>query len=133
MADEGNQPGIAILKAARIFDPASATLLSSAKEEYDSHIPGFKDVSRQEFELYLELARKEINSGLPRDPAVFVQAFWVSNSARLPKLYSMYSVFKNLSSSSSDTERSFSALKNILTKKRESLSQSNLKHLLFLN
>ena len=58
MVDGGNQPGIALLKAVRIFDPASATLLSSAKEEYDSHIPGFKDVSRQEFELYLELARK---------------------------------------------------------------------------
>ena len=48
MVDGGNQPGIATLKAARIFDPATATLLSSAKEEYDSHIPSFKDVSMQE-------------------------------------------------------------------------------------
>lgn len=133
MIEGGSQPGIKILKAARIFSPEKVLLLENDKSLYDAAIPSFSTVSEDEYKLYLELARKEVTNALPKDPVMFTAAFWIANSKSLPNLYALYKIYRAVSSSSADTERSFSKLKQILTSKRQSLMPGTLKQLVFLN
>ena len=76
MVDNGNQPGIKVLKAARIFDPSKLLLLNiDARTDYDDALPGFKAVSNEEWTMYKHLVEKEISNGAPSESDVFVKAF----------------------------------------------------------
>lgn len=136
MVDGGNQPGIKVLRAARVFNPSHAAgVMTDERKLYDAALPGFQDCNQDEFRLYIELAKRVVsdNADSNTDSHDFVNAFWRCKKEILPTLYSLFCIYKNVSSSSADTERSFSRVKSILSPKRMSMSQDTLRFLTFLN
>lgn len=135
MIDGGNQPGIKVIKAARIFNPLRVLLLTDGytKKDLDAVLPGFMEVTSVEYDLYLATVSKALAESQVRDIDTYTGAFWAANAQTLPMMYSFYRIYSRISSSSADTERSFSRLKMILRKNRESMTESTLRSLLFLN
>lgn len=135
MIDGGNQPGIAILKAVRVFSPVKVNLLNlSDRSVYDDTIPGFQEVTNHELKQYVELAGREIaqTSNALEDTRNYIHLFWLNHTATLPKLAKLYYIYNNASCSSADTERSFSKLKKLLRADRQNLTTENVAKLAFL-
>lgn len=106
------------------------------REVYDTAIPGFSSsVTKAEFDKYIGLAKSELGESYNHaaNTQDFTHAFWVSKAESLPELYKLYSLYKNLSTTSADTERSFSKLNNLLSNKRMSLTEQTIQQLAFLN
>lgn len=134
MVDGGNQPGIALLKAVRVFSPVKINLLNlSDRTVYDLAIPGFKNVPTDELLRYKQLAGRDIAEvNDMKSIREFIHQFWSNQVESLPNLAELYYIYNNASYSSADTERSFSKLKKLLRADRQNLTTENVSKLAFL-
>ena len=130
---DGGQPAIKFLKAVRILDPSRVCVVSHSFDEY-LVIPGFDDVPKGEFDLYVEKLAPEavqVAGGLwATDKSV--ELFWNSMGERLPKLSLIARTYINAVCNSADAERSNSLYNLILDNRRRSLTEDSIKSLLFL-
>ena len=125
------QPGVKFLKQIRVFNPSRLALMSRQLEDY-SAIPGMMNVTSAEFERYYDTIGPEaVQSSVCG--VVDLDLFWNGLCDRLPKLSAVACAYKDVVTSSADVERSNSIYKIILGARRRSLSEKNLKALLFLH
>ncbi|KAK3740849.1 hypothetical protein QZH41_008815, partial [Actinostola sp. cb2023] len=129
---DGAQPASKFLDQIQVLDPRNLIDVDLNFDSIDS-IPGFEEVSRNEWELYVNilgpLAVKNSTDGKV-DLKLF---FWKSKASNLPELYNLASCYCTTTIGSYDVERSFSAYKEILGEKRRSLDESSIKAFHFLN
>uniref|UniRef100_H3AKS8 DUF659 domain-containing protein n=1 Tax=Latimeria chalumnae TaxID=7897 RepID=H3AKS8_LATCH len=116
------QPGLNFLKACRLFDPHRVYILPE-NCEYFQAIPGFSEVPEHELKLYREKIVPE---------AIQSQAVFVDLQKRIPNIAKLALNCVNAVSNSADAERSFSLYNLILSARRKSLNEKNLKALCFL-
>lgn len=122
---QGAQPGIAFLKACRVFNPITIPLLSKHKPDYDA-IPGFREIPDDKFKLYFEILAPEAIS------ASDLSMLWSSLHERVPNLSKSAKTYAFLVTNSADAERSFSLYNLALACRRHSLSEKSIKALVFL-
>lgn len=134
--DGGNQPGIGVIKATRVFNPLKVNLLAhtQTRDLYNDSIPGFSEVSYKEFQMYLRKAdHATSNLSNENDNKGIIISFWASNKCSLPRPYHLYRVYSRLGSNTADVERSFSQLKILFSAQRQRLTGESLKQLASLN
>lgn len=124
------QPAIHFLKEVRVFDPQHTVFLSASVSSYEA-IPGFKDVPQDELDTYfIRLGPAAVHAaacGL-----VDLDLFWDGLQDRLPILSGLATRYKSVIVSSADAERSNSIYKLVLSNRRRSVTNDNLKALVFL-
>ncbi|XP_061582006.1 uncharacterized protein LOC133447348 [Cololabis saira] len=124
------QPAIEFLKEVRVFDPRHIAFLEDSVESYKA-IPGFTHVPRDEFDSYFKAlgpaALRASGCGV-----VDLDVFWDGLQERLPVLSSLAHRYKDAVSNSADAERSNSIYKLVLSNRRRSTTNPNLKALVFL-
>jgi hypothetical protein len=126
------QPAIKFLKAVRIFDPKNVCLASHCKQDYTS-IPGMTDITDEEFNLYVnKLAPQAVAVAGGVWNEIQVDAFWGSVTDTLPNLSHIANKYRYTVCNSADAERSNSLYNILLSDRRRSLSESNLRALMFL-
>nr|XP_033947658.1 uncharacterized protein LOC117452938 [Pseudochaenichthys georgianus] len=124
------QPAIEFLQEVRVFDPRHITFLDDSVESYKA-IPGFTDVPRHEFDSYFTaLGPAALRAAL--SGVVDLDVFWDGVQERLPVLSSLAHRYKDAVSNSADAERSNSIYKLVLSSRRRSTTNQNLKALVFL-
>ena len=125
----GAQPAMQFLKDCRVFNPRCIILFS--EDEDLSSIPGFEDVPKEEIHLYFTkfgpTAVKASVSGV-----IDTDLFWHSMQEPLPQLSRLAKRYKDCVTNSADVERSNSIYKLVLSSRRRSLSEPNIKALVFL-
>ncbi|RXN36656.1 Zinc finger BED domain-containing 1 [Labeo rohita] len=96
-----------------------------------THIPGFSAVPNDEFDAYFQrlgpAALKASACGV-----VDLDVFWDGLLERLPVLSALAKRYKDVIVNSADAERSNSLYKLVLSSRRRSITNSNLKALVFL-
>ena len=126
---DGAQPAMQFFRDCRVFNPRCIILFS---EDQDlSSIPGFQDVPKEEITLYFTkfgpAAVKASVSG-----KVDTDLFWDSMREPLPQLSRLAKRYKDCVCNSADVERSNSIYKLVLSSRRRSLTEPNIKALVFL-
>lgn len=124
------QPAIEFLQEVRVFDPRYIAFLDDSVASYKA-IPGFTEVPGDEFDSYFKTvgpaALRAATSGV-----VDLDVFWDGLQERLPVLSSLAKRYKDAVSNSADAERSNSIYKLVLSNRRRSTTNQNLKALVFL-
>ena len=123
-------PAKDIYKQARIFDPRRVGTLSD--EVGDFGAVGLTDAMRDDFNTYRQAALTD----LPRqaEGADFdLAAYWRGMEDRTEEIAAAAQTYMYFPVSSVDTERSFSKYKNLVTDKRENLTEENTKQLVIMN
>lgn len=117
------------LRECRVFNPRCVILFS--EDEDLSSIPGFKEIPKKEIHLYFTkfgpAAVKASDSGV-----IDTDLFWDSMQVPLPQLSRLAKRYKECVTNSADVERSNSIYKLVLSSRRRSLSEPNIKALVFL-
>ena len=127
----GAQPALKFLRQIRFLDPRNLVFADCTFDANDS-IPGFDEVSRSEWDLYVNRLGPEAVKG-STDGHLDLFLFWKSNARDLPELYKLASCYCTATTGSYEVERAFSAYDDILDDKRRSLNQSTIKAFHFLN
>ncbi|RXN03368.1 CGG triplet repeat-binding 1 [Labeo rohita] len=121
------QPAINFLREVRVFDPR---YISFSVSGY-THIPGFSAVPNDEFDAYFQClgpaALKASACGV-----VDLDVFCDGLLERLPVLSALAKRYKDVIVNSAYAERSNSLYKLVLSSRRRSITNSNLKVLVFL-
>ncbi|KAL0185277.1 hypothetical protein M9458_020974, partial [Cirrhinus mrigala] len=124
------QPAINFLREVRVFDPRYISFMEDSVSGY-THIPGFSAVPSDEFDAYFQrlgpAALKASACGV-----VDLDVFWDGLLERLPVLSALAKRYKDVIVNSADAERSNSLYKLVLSSRRRSITNSNLKALVFL-
>ncbi|KAI2655834.1 Formamidase [Labeo rohita] len=124
------QPAINFLREVRVFDPRYISFMEDSVSGY-THIPGFSAVPNDEFDAYFQrlgpAALKASACGV-----VDLDVFWDGLLERLPVLSALAKRYKDVIVNSADAERSNSLYKLVLSSRRRSITNSNLKALVFL-
>ncbi|KAK3742383.1 hypothetical protein QZH41_002602 [Actinostola sp. cb2023] len=128
---DGAQPASKFLDQIQVLDPRNLIDVDLNFDSIDS-IPGFEEVSRNEWELYVNILGPSAVKN-STDGKVDLKLFWKSKASNLPELYNLASCYCTTTIGSYDVERSFSAYKEILGEKRRSLDESSIKAFHFLN
>lgn len=124
------QPAINFLQEVRVFDPRHIAFMNDSVSSY-KHIPGFSAVSKDEIDAYFT----HLGPAALRASAcgvVDLDVFWDGLQERLPVLSILAKRYKDVIISSADAERSNSIYKLVLTSRRRSITNNNLKALVFL-
>lgn len=128
---DGAQPASKFLDQVRVLDPRNLLHMDCDFESADS-IPGFDEVPKEEWELYVNnhgpLAVKQ-----SKDGNIDLILFWKAKASTLPALYKLASCYSTTIIGSYEAERSFSAYNKILDKKQRSLDESTIRAFHFLN
>lgn len=126
---DGAQPAMQFLRECRVFNPRCVILFS--EDEDLSSIPGFKEIPKKEIHLYFTkfgpAAVKASDSGV-----IDTDLFWDSMQVPLSQLSRLAKRYKECVTNSADVERSNSIYKLVLSSRRRSLSEPNIKALVFL-
>ncbi|RXN13033.1 CGG triplet repeat-binding 1 [Labeo rohita] len=124
------QPAINFLREVRVFDPRYISFMENSVSGY-THIPGFSAVPNDEFDAYFQrlgpAALKASACGV-----VDLDVFWDGLLERRPVLSALAKRYKDVIVNSADAERSNSLYKLVLSSRRRSITNSNLKALVFL-
>ena len=124
------QPAIEFLQEVRVFDLHHIAFLDDSVASYKA-IPGFTEVQSDEFDSYFKTlgpaALRAARSGV-----VDLDVFWDGLQERLPLLTSLAKRYKDAVLNSADIERSNSIYKLVLSNRRKSTTNQNLKALVFL-
>lgn len=124
------QPAIHFLKEVRVFDPRHTALMSDSVSSYES-IPGFSDVPKDELDAYfIRLGPAAVHAA--SCGVVDLDVFWDGLQERLPILSGLAIRYKSVIVNSADAERSNSIYKLVLSSRRRSITNDNLKALVFL-
>lgn len=127
----GAQPALKFFRQVRFVDPRNIVFVDHSFDANDS-IPGFDEVSRNEWNLHVNRLGPEAVKG-STDGHLDLVLFWKSNASDLPELYKLALCYCTATTGSYDVERAFSAYDDILDDKRRSLNQSTIKAFHFLN
>ncbi|XP_065096737.2 uncharacterized protein [Paramisgurnus dabryanus] len=124
------QPAIHFLNEVRVFDPRHTAFMDESVVSY-KYIPGFSAVPTEEFDAYFThlgpTALRASASGV-----VDLDVFWDGLQERLLILSVLAKRYKDVIVNSADAERSNSIYKLVLSSRRRSMSNNNLKALVFL-
>ncbi|KAL7394851.1 hypothetical protein ABVT39_005418 [Epinephelus coioides] len=124
------QPGIHFLKEVRVFDPRNIAFMNDRVSSYKA-IPGFTDVPNAELHSYLQdlgpAALRAASCGV-----VDLDVLWDGLQERLPVLSTLAKRYKDAVCNSADAERSNSIYKLVLSNRRRSTTNQNLRALVFL-
>lgn len=124
------QPAIHFLKEVRVFDPRHISFMSDSVSTYKS-IPGFSDVPDDELDAYFRrLGPAAVHAA--SCGVVDIDLFWDEVRERLPILSGLAIRYKCVIVNSADAERSNSIYKLVLSNRRRSVANNNLKALVFL-
>lgn len=124
------QPAINFLKEVRVFDPRHTAFMSDSVSSYES-IPGFSDVPKDELDAYfIRLGPAAVHAA--SCGVVDLDVFWDGLQERLPILSRLAIRYKSVIVNSADAERSNSIYKLVLSSRRRSITNDNLKALVFL-
>ncbi|XP_067245545.1 uncharacterized protein [Chanodichthys erythropterus] len=124
------QPAISFLKEVRVFDPRHIAFMSDSVSSYES-IPGFSDVPKNELDAYFtRLGPAAVHAAACG--VVDLDIFWDGLKERLPILSGLAIRYKSVIVNSADAERSNSIYKLVLSSRRRSVTNDNLKALVFL-
>ncbi|MGH0136888.1 UNVERIFIED_CONTAM: hypothetical protein FKN15_019565 [Acipenser sinensis] len=118
---DGAQPAMPFLKAARIFNPTKMCLISHERAAYDAAISGFMDVPEFELQLY----HRTLVPAVLQNMEINLHDFWASAANRVPKLAALALKYINSVTNSADAERSFSLYNLIVTDRRQGLSEES--------
>lgn len=124
------QPAIGFLQQVRVFDPCHLAFLDDSVASYKA-IPGFTDVPSNELDSYFTALGPAALSAAPSG-VVDLDVFWDGLQERLPVLSSLAHRYKDAVSNSANAERSNSIYKLVLSRRRRSTTNRNLKALVFL-
>lgn len=125
------QPAIGFLQQVRVFDPRHLAILDDSVASYKA-IPDFTDVPSDEFDSYFTALGPEALRAAPSG-AVDLDVFWDGLQERLPVLSSLAHRYKDAVPNSTDAEQSNSIYKLVLSSRRRSTTNQNLKALVFLD
>lgn len=124
------QPAIHFLQEVRVFDPRHTAFMNESVSSYQN-IPGFSAVPQDELDAYISrlgpAALKASACGV-----VDLDVFWNGLQERLPVLSGLAKRYKDVIINSADAERSNSVYKLVLSSRRGSITNQNLKALVFL-
>ena len=124
------QPAIEFLKEVRVFDPRHIVFMSDCVASYKS-IPGFSAVPKDELDAYfIHLGPATLRASA--SGVVDLDVFWDGLQERLPHLSVLAKRYKSVIVNSADAERSNSIYKLVLSSRRRSVTNDNLKALVFL-
>ena len=124
------QPAIEFLKEVRVFDPRHIVFMSDCVASYKS-IPGFSAVPKDELDAYfIHLGPAALRASACG--VVDLDVFWDGLQERLPHLSVLAKRYKSVIVNSADAERSNSIYKLVLSSRRRSVTNDNLKALVFL-
>lgn len=124
------QPAIHFLQEVRVFDPGHTAFMNDSVYSY-KYIPGFSAVPKDELDAYFihlgPAAVRASTSGV-----VDLDVFWDGLQERLPVLSVLAKRSKDVIIKSADAERSNNIYKLALSSRRRSITNNNLKPLVFL-
>lgn len=124
------QPGIHFLKEVRVFDPRHIAFMDDSVSSY-KYIPGFCAVPKDELDAYfIHLGPAALRASACG--VVDLDVFWDGLQERLPVLSALAKRYKDVIVNSADAERSNSIYKLVLSSRRRSVTNKNLKALVFL-
>jgi hypothetical protein len=140
--DLGKEPALKFFKIMQIFDPHKVKF--TVNSEYESfkelvYIPEIENIMEagnittkaklsSEFKSYIEFA-KDYQKPDDLKTNVYIARFWMSQMENWKLLAPIVYKYIFVPISSADVERSFSCFNNILSDKRQSLTEESLKHL----
>ena len=104
---DGGQPASEFLEQIRVLNPKNLVGLDFNFDSIDS-IPGFKAVSRSEWEMYtMSLGPNAVTGS--SEGQFNLKLFWKSKAAELPELFKLASCYCTVTVSLYDVKRSFSS------------------------
>lgn len=125
------QPAIEFLKELRMFDPRYKALVDQSFSSYKA-IPGVTNMPSEEFESYLKTFGPAALKVAPYG-AVDLDVFWDGLHERLLVLSCLAKRYVDAVSNSAGAECSNSIYKLVLSKRRSSTTNQNLKASVFLH
>ena len=125
-------PSKHIFKQARVFDPRLVGTLSDDVCDYSA--VGLTNVMSDDFNTYRQAAMSDLPRQAEGEGDGFdLVAYWRGMEVRVPDIAAAAHRYMFFPVSSVDTERSFSQYKNLVTDKRENLTEENTKQLVIMN
>lgn len=123
-------PAKEIYNRVRLFDPRLVHTVSGNIADYV--VLGLTPGMEEEFLAYRNVARNDLPA-VPAGEAFDIVGYWRGMAGRLPRLSAVAKQYMYFPVSSVDTERSFSKYKNLVTNKRENLTDENTKQLVIVS
>ncbi|CAF1053506.1 unnamed protein product [Brachionus calyciflorus] len=121
-----NMPSIDFFKASRFLDPRQLKNLSHDINIYSNNINELND-AKDEWLLYIEII-KEWNF----DNVFNIEAFWLDNKIKIPKLFKIAEWALYFPTNSAECERSISIYNHILSDDRNRMLKETIAQLNFL-